>query len=454
MTTDARMIIIALMKKSIPSLIFALLMLFANPISAQKTDISGKITKGRTTSLISVALDKFILDASIVDNFDIAIADSLHELLKSDLEYTLYFNVVQPDSAFLVDIVGKPMSLDDWIYIGAQMLIKGRLSKREGVFSLNIDVIETSRNKLMYSHEYLGESGRYRYLAHKVADDLLQNLTGEKSVFFSKIVFSRDNGSGSQIYICDFDGYNPIQIAPDPSPKPINVLPSWSAAGDKVYFTSYRKGNPDLYCYDFAANSAYPISTRQGLNYSAVQSPDGKWLAVALSYANNFEIYILDNSGKIQKQVTYSRAIDTSPTWSPNSKQLAFVSDRTGSPQIYVTDIDGFNIRRLTYIGDYNCDPAWSPKGDRLAFTSRENGLFQIYTIDITGQNAYKLTDLGSNEAPAWSPDGLHIVYSSDANGAYEGAYSLWVMNFDGSGKRKLPIDGVCKSPSWSVNLR
>lgn len=442
------------MKKTILIAITLLILLYASNLFAQKTDISGRITKGKTTSLITVAVDKFMLDTSITSAADMAVADSLYNQLESDLEFTLYFNIVQPDSAFLVDIVGKPMSLDDWIYIGAQMLIKGRLSKHEGMFSLNLDVIETSRNKLIYSHEFLGEVSRYRYLAHKAADDLLQNLTGEKGVFFSKIVYSKNDDSGARIFVCDFDGYNPIQIAYDPTPKPINVLPTWSAAGDKVFFTSYRKGNPDLYCYDFTANSLAPLSTRQGLNYSAVQSPDGKSLAVALSYGNNFEIYILDNTGKIQHQVTYSWSIDTSPTWSPNSKQLAFVSDRTGNPQIYVTDIDGFNTRRLTYVGDYNCDPAWSPKGDRLAFTSRENGLFQIYTIDITGQNAYKLTDLGSNEAPSWSPDGLHIVYSSDANGAYDGAYALWMMNFDGSGKKKLPLDGVCKSPNWSVNLR
>jgi TolB protein len=442
------------MKKTILIMVSALSLLYVNSILAQKTDISGRITKGKTTSLITIALDKFTLDSSITSPADMAVADSLHKVLQDDLEFTLYFNIVKPDSAFLVDIVGKPMSLDDWIYIGAQMLVKGRLEKSEGMFTLGLDVIETSRNKLTYSHEFLGEIGRYRYLAHKAADDLLQNLTGEKSVFFSKIVYSRDDGSGARIYVCDFDGYNPIQIAIDPSKSPINVLPSWSAAGDKVYFTTYRKGNPDLYCYDFATNSLTVISARQGMNYSAAQSPDGKSLAVALSYANNFEIYILDNTGKIVHQVTYSWAIDTSPTWSPNSKQLAFISDRTGSPQVYISDIDGFNTRRLTYTGDYNCDPAWSPKGDLIAFTSRESGLFQIYTIDITGQNAYKLTDLGSNEAPSWSPDGLHIVYSTDANGAYAGAYSLWVMNFDGSGKRKLPLDGVCKSPSWSINLR
>jgi TolB protein len=439
------------MKRFFAIIIVCLLLLAIIAANAQKTDVRGRITKGKTTSLLTVALDKFLLDSSINTATDSSTADSLWQIFRNDLEFTLYFNIVQPDSAFLTDIVGKAMTLDDWIYVGAQMLFKGRMSKQEGIFTLGLEAIETSRNKLTYSHEFLGDIARYRYIAHRAADDLLQNLTGEKGVFYSKIAYVSEDNSGSNIFICDFDGFNPIQIAADHSRgKPIDVLPSWSAAGDKIFFTSYRQGNPDLYCYDFAANNLASISSRQGLNYSAAQSPDGKSLAVALSYGNNFEIYILDNSGKIVHQVTYSWSIDTSPTWSPNSKQIAFVSDRTGSPQIYVTGIDGSNTRRLTYAGDYNCDPAWSPRGDLIAYSSRENGIFQIYTIDITGQNAYKLTDLGSNEAPSWSPDGLHLVYSSDA----DGAYALWVMNFDGSGKRKLPPGGICKSPSWSVNLQ
>jgi len=420
------------------------------PVLGQKSDVRGRITTGPAISLVTLAINPFELDRKFT-SADSAVAESLRQILERDLLFTLYFNIVRPDSVFLHDFAGGRMSLDDWIYVGAQMLVNCRLTKNESMLAMNVEVVDVMRNRLVYSHEFLGEPGRYRYLAHRVADDLLYNLTGERGVFFSRIAYVVKSGNSSEIYICDFDGYNPILAISDSRFRnTLNLLPSWSAAGDRLFFTSYSRGNPDLYCIDFLQNSVSALSTRQGLNYEAAMSPDGNHLAAVLSFGENTEIYLIDSkSGKILRQVTFSPSIDTSPTWSPNSRQIAFTSDRSGSPQIYVTDIDGANTRRLTYLGDYNTEPAWSPRGDLVAYTSRENGLFQIYAVDITGQNTYKLTDWGSNEAPSWSPDGLHIVYTSNA----DGERGLWTMNFDGTGKMRLQVSGECKSPDWSPNL-
>lgn len=421
------------------------------PVLAQKSDVRGRITTGPAISLITLAINPFQIDWRGFSDTELTVADSLRQTLEDDLAFTLYFNIVRPDSAFLHDIAGGKMTLDDWIYVGAQMLVNCRLSKNESMLAMNVEVIDVMRNKLTYSHEFLGEPKRYRYLAHRVADDILYNLTGERGVFFSKIAYVVKSGNASEIYVCDFDGYNPQPVIRDSKFKnTLNLLPSWNSTGDKLYFTSYSRGNPDLYYFDFLQNSIVALSTRPGLNYEAAASPDGNHLAVVLSFGENAEIYLLDGNGRIVRQITFSHSIDTSPTWSPNSRQIAFVSDRTGSPQIYVTDIEGTGTRRLTYLGDYNTEPAWSPRGDLIAYTSRENGLFQIYTVDITGQNAYKLTDWGSNEAPSWSPDGLHIAYVSNV----DGTRGLWTMNFDGTGKKKLSLTGECKSPDWSPNLR
>ncbi|OQX91406.1 MAG: hypothetical protein B6D58_08280 [candidate division Zixibacteria bacterium 4484_95] len=430
---------------SILSLMLLLALSFR--VSGQRTEVKGVITTGPSISLITVALEDFRLTDSLSSFDDSLLASNLRQALKDDLIFTLYFNVVEPDSAFLVDLAGGQMSLDDWIYVGAQMLIKGRLSKHGELLTLNINVIDIFRNKMIYNNEFLGEKSAYRYIAHRTADDLLLNLTGERSVFNSKIVYSSNDETNTDIYICDFDGFNPIRITTDPA---IDILPAWNQTGDRIYFTSYRHDNPDLYCYVFEKDEVYVISSRKGLNYAAAVSPDGKYIAVSLTISGNSEIYLLDPSGRIMRRLTYSWGIDTSPTWSPNSREIAFISDRAGNPQLYITDIDGTNTRRLTYFGDYIADPAWSPRGDFIAYCSREAGQFQIYTVDITGQNAYKLTEIGSNEAPSWSPDGLHIVYSSNV----DGPYGLWVMNFDGSGKKKLSLKGICKSPDWSVNLR
>jgi TolB protein len=415
--------------------------------NGQNSEIRGTITAGPTISLVSIAVNDFKLGDTLAVPEDSAFAADLKNLLIDDLTFSLYFNVVQPDSAFLSGFIQGEMKLDDWIYLGAQMLVDGRINRREGLYTVSIQVVDVFRNKMTYNNEFLGSAQNYRSLGHRMAGDLLFNIVGEQGVFDSKIAYSSEVNGNRDIYICDFDGFNPIQITNDAA---IDQMPAWSNTGDRIYFTSDRKGNHDLYCYVFEKNESYVVSNREGLNFAAAPSPDGKYIALTLSVAGNSEIYLLDSSGRIMRRLTYSWAIDTSPTWSPNSREIAFISDRAGNPQIYVTDVDGINIRRLTYYGDYIADPVWSPRGDYIAYCSREAGQFQIYIVDIMGQNAYKLTEIGSNEAPAWSADGLHLVYSSNV----DGLYSLWSMNFDGSSKRKFNLRGNCKSPSWSVNLK
>lgn len=436
--------------KNIAILIVCLLastLILQSPAVGQKTEISGTIVAGPTISLISLAVDEFTLSDSMLSAIDSAFTTDLKTTLIEDLMFTLYFNVVIPDSAFLADFASGKMKLDDWIYLGAQMLVQGRIEKREGLYTIGIQVIDVFRNRMIYNNEFLGSAQNYRSLAHRIAADLLYNLTGEEGVFDTKIVYSAEVNGNRDIYICDFDGYNSIRITNDPG---LDQIPAWSHNGDRVYFTSDRNNNHDLFCYVFEQDKVYTVSNREGLNFAAAPSPDGKYIALTLSIAGNSEIYLLDSSGRIMRRLTYSWAIDTSPTWSPNSREVAFISDRAGNPQLYVTDVDGINTRRLTYYGDYISDPAWSPRGDYIAYCSREASQFHIYIVDITGQNAYKLTEIGSNETPSWSPDGLHLVYSSNV----DGAYSLWVMNYDGSGKRKLNLKGACKSPDWSVNLK
>jgi len=427
--------------------LLALSLFHQTAVYGQKTEIRGTIIAGPTISLISIAVDDFKQSDIMTSAVDTAFVNDLKSTLIDDLTFTLYFNVVVPDSAFLADFAKGDMKLDDWIYLGAQMLIQARVEKREELYTVGIQVVDVFRDKMVYNNEFLGSAQNYRALSHRIAGDLLYNLTGEEGVFDTKITYSADVAGNRDIYICDFDGYNPIRITNDPA---LDQMPAWSHNGERIYFTSDRKGNHDLYCYIFEKDKVYMVSNREGLNFAAAPSPDGKYIAVTLSIAGNSELYLLDSSGRIMRRLTYSWAIDTSPTWSPNSREIAFISDRAGNPQLYVTDVDGINTRRLTYYGDYIADPVWSPRGDYIAYCSREASQFHIYIVDITGQNAYKLTEIGSNETPSWSPDGLHLVYASNV----DGAYSLWIMNYDGSGKRKLNLRGACKSPDWSVNLK
>jgi dipeptidyl aminopeptidase/acylaminoacyl peptidase len=95
-------------------------------------------------------------------------------------------------------------------------------------------------------------------------------------------------------------------------------------------------------------------------------------------------------------------------------------------------------------------DPDWQPNGGRIVFTLREGSHWELFTIDSSGAGLTALTRpattlvdaLPSNVAPVWSPDGQSIVFLSNRTASNEaGAWSVWVMNSDGSNQRRLPID-------------
>ena len=95
--------------------------------------------------------------------------------------------------------------------------------------------------------------------------------------------------------------------------------------------------------------------------------------------------------------------------------------------------------------GSRNTPSAQSDPGTLLITDiSGPDGNYDIYLVRSDGTGLKRLTAGPGNEEHAyWSPDGTRIVY-----GASEPFSSgIWVMNADGSGKRRL---GEGMSPSWS----
>ena len=372
-------------------------------------------------------------------------AQTIHEVLRNDLDFSGYFLIVDPDYYRLVNTFNEQdPRFRDWVEIGADSLILGNVEERSQNLVVEGRLYEVQEELLRLGKRYRGRLEDIRGIAHRFADEVVRQFTGEKGVAATRLTFVSQVGSAKEISIMDYDGEHRMQLTRD---RTLNLSPAWSPDGLRIAFVSYRKNDPEvvILSQDGSLERAFPQAGE--LNSAPDWSPDGKQLAFTSSRDGNAEIYKVEGRTGRLRRLTNHPSIDTSPAWSPTGREILFTSDRSGSPQLYMMDAEGGNIRRLTFEGQYNDLGAWSPRGDRFAFSSRIKGRFEVLVHHIRDQKTQRLTHgEGSNESPTWAPDGRHLAFSSNRTGRYE----IYTMDLQGKRVRRITHNGGNTAPDWS----
>ncbi|MBN1886177.1 MAG: PD40 domain-containing protein [Candidatus Krumholzibacteriota bacterium] len=357
------------------------------------------------------------------------VADLVSRTLEKDLRYSGFFDPVR--------VSGGPDSLPDGRTAAA--IFEGALLPDGESLALEARLLDFSSRAVIFSKIYRFERTAARLAAHNVSDAILYFLVGERGIATTRLLYCRREGEAKTLYAIDYDGHGEKAY----TKEEIVVSPLWLDDARFVY-TSYRRGNPDLYLVDLRRGKRRVISHRVGINLAGDYVGESDELVATLSVAGNSEIFVLGSDGAIRRRITRNRAIDVSPTWAPNGRELAFVSDRTGFPQVYVCDAFGGNVRRLSESGSYNVSPAWSPHGDAIAYVSRDGWRYRLKLVSPDGLAEEIIhEDDYSYEDPSWAPDGRHIA----ATVRYGGVPWIVIIDVD-SGEKRLLVRG--ESPAWS----
>ncbi len=379
-------------------------------------------------------------------------ADEVWRVLKRDLDMTGYFALTDP--AAFIDRAGgmRPgdFNYEDWSVLGSSALVKTRLLAKgdpacgdASKLCGEVYVHDVFGGRLLSARRFRVDAGRGTALGHALASAALQALVGQEGFFEGVLVASRASKSGKEITLVGLDGRGMRAVTRNGS---INLSPAFSPDGHKVAFTSYRRGNPDLYVKDLRTGEVRVVSNQPGVNISPAWSPDGSKLALARSHGGDSDIWIVDAStGKVIRRITTGGGIDVSPTWSPDGRKLAFSSERSGNSHIFVVDVNGGTPQRVTRFAGFFTDPVFSPDGERLAFVSR-TGSYDILTVRVDGSGMVRVTqDQGHNEDPTWSPDGQYLVFSSNRGGAS----NLWISTANGQHQVPITSGGGWYQPDW-----
>jgi TolB protein len=379
------------------------------------------------------------------------LAREMSDLLSNDLNISGVFRSLDP-KGFLEDpqtmgVDAAQIRFEDWKRLGAAFLVRCSYQVQGNSFRMEGHLFDVPGRKMVGSPKsYAGDLRAWRQMVHAFADDIMMMVTGDRGVFDTRIAYVQNVGGAKEIFYCDFDGNNPVQVTRDNS---IALSPSWSSDQSQIAFVSYKDGTPKVYGVNVLSNSTYLISGFPGMNIAPAWRPGRNELAVALSKDGEQDIYLVSPGGQIIKKcgVGFGSSISVSPSWSPDGQKFTYVSNESGNPQIYIFDVMTGQKRRLTFRGNYNVSPSWSPKGDWIAYSGREEGEFNILIISPAGGEGQQLTHGGRNESPRWSPDGRMIAYSSNKGGGT----TIRIMYSNGTGDWQLTRQGGAQElPDWS----
>lgn len=179
----------------------------------------------------------------------------------------------------------------------------------------------------------------------------------------------------------------------------------------------------------------------------------GEKLLVTSVRTGDTEVFIADPTTGDMFNVSRSpKSEDRYPAWSPDAKHIVFMSDREHSTNLWICKADGSRVRRLLKSPDVCYMPSWqrTPKGERIVF-GMHGEKPNMASIRPDGTD---LVMLGEGHDPAFSPDGKFICYTGHPP---EGGVTVYVMNWDGSGKRRV-VQATSKVgatfPNWSPDSR
>jgi TolB protein len=419
------------------------------PSHSQGVDVFLNVTQGGSKKL-GIAIPEFSRVTAAQDDGNLARA--LPEIIGNDLRFSALFSVVVNTPALPpgnADAIRKAFT--EFAASGAHAAMHGLLglSPQRVTVEFRLYDLTNPEFRLIASKTFWVEPPRdHRRLAHRIADEIVYQFTGERGIAETKIAYVSRSGGNKEIVMMDYDGFNQEAVTRLES---ISLSPVWSPTDSSVAFTSFFKGYPYLFrVFPFNPRRREPelMSAWPGINSAAAWAPDGKLVAVTLSKDGNPEIYALRVGTSDFRRLTNHRGIDTDPSWSPTGREVAFSSDRSGTPQVWITDAEGASPRRLTFRNTFDTQPRWSPRGDTIIFTRRTAGGFDLWAIAPDGSGERPLTQgQGANESAAWAPNGRHVVFSSSRNGRAQ----LHTMLGDGSEQQPLTRDrGEASSPTWS----
>ena len=185
----------------------------------------------------------------------------------------------------------------------------------------------------------------------------------------------------ADIFVIDWEKVVSHRVTADPGDA---MDPVWSPDGARIAFTSYRKGNADIYVKNANGVGSETVLLESPVNESVEDwSRDGKFIALEYGKDAFADIYALplnaDGSAGKPFPVVEGRYQKNEPQFSKDGKWLAYTSDEneTGKFQIYVISFPRGDLK-LQISTEGGGQPRWSWDGKELYYRAPDHSYMAV----------------------------------------------------------------------------
>ena len=241
---------------------------------------------------------------------------------------------------------------------------------------------------------------------------------------------------------------------PGPNTKalePVNFIsstypdssPVYSPDGKKIVFTSARSGHDEMWiCDSDGSNVVELTSTVAG---SPHWSLDGQRIVFDSNVGGKFKVYTIDAAGGSPRSLTNGAADDAVASYSSDGHWIYFVSNRTGEWQVWKMPADGGQAIQVTKHGGRI---GFESLDGTFVYYSKGLELTDLWRVPAGGGEETKILDSVWGMAFAVARKGIYFVAPHPDGSSAVQFYSFATGNVTSIATIRRPVDwGMSVSP-------
>lgn len=211
--------------------------------------------------------------------------------------------------------------------------------------------------------------------------------------------------------IWQFPGPNPTEADRAPmrliASTQTDDQPQYSRTGDKIAFISARSGNPEVWICDREGHNSVQLTSFDGPEPGSPSwSPDERWIAFDCFQDGKVDLYVVSSAGGVPRRLTKGPSNNVRPVWSRDGRSLYFGSRRSGESYIWKIPVQGGAA--VPIVNTKGGFQAFESSDGKWVYYVKENTP-GIWKVTADGGEATRVLEQGV--AGAWSLTDQGICY-------------------------------------------